>query len=118
VVESAWVERSFETERAWHHAAGRRGSGESVFKDGQDVTDTLHPDEWPTFDRRAFYELGWRPWTPPGVTPVWWSVVEDHEPTASAGELARRRPFGGTLLRSLAKEPPDPELLRRRRART
>lgn len=71
----------------WHQH-GRRAPGESVYADGVDITDTVHPDRWPEGPRRYFYELGWRPWTPPDVTPVWWSATDEREPTASPGQLA------------------------------
>ncbi len=69
-------------------AEGKREPHMCVWRDGQDVTDTAHPDQWPEPDRWFFYTLGWRPWTPPGVEPVWWSVTDQREETASPGELS------------------------------
>lgn len=89
--------------QVWHDA-GMRAPGEGVFDHGEDITDTVHPDQWPTFNRRVFYELGWRPWTPPGVEPVWWSVTEQREATAAPIILADQQGVYAGGLRELARE--------------
>lgn len=61
----------------------------SVWRNGQDVTDTVPPTDWPEPWRNYFFVLNWRPWTPPGVTPIWHEYADgEYEASATPGELA------------------------------
>lgn len=88
-----------------YHEAGSRAPGESVYREGVDITDTVHPDVWPVFSRRTFHELGWRPWTPAGVIPAWWEATDQREATASPAELAQMLHID---IRTLTREPDAP----------
>lgn len=73
-----------------YHERGMRAPFESVWRDGRDLTDTVRPADWPEPHRSNFFDLGWRPFIPTGVTPAWLQDAGDRtEPTPSPLMLQR-----------------------------